>query len=284
VRLSGTTDIGLTYPILQREVRRRAVRSILTEGPGGPLVFLWALGTSLFLVPLGLPLLIVPLSIAAVAIGWRMFAEYARDQTVRARLARSVIQSWCPPPRGSDPAVNSRLDNGQHLFIEITLKIMDGSSADRDPSRERLIAQAAEMLCLLYESARQAQEFDRVLQIVGEAQASPITGDEGSHLRHLPGLLSTNVAALRQEVERASDLTAELVEHMQTLLLQLTQLGVPAMDLVRGAESAREARESIEWMQVEVSTRQAVADEVIADLGGPSETAWMPSIPIEKGL
>src|SRR5688500_8217510 len=100
---------------------------MLMEGPGGPLVFLWALGTSVFLIPLGLPLLIVPLSVAAVAIGLRMFAEYARDQTVRARLARSVIQSRCPPPRVSDPAVNLRLDKGQHLFIEITLKVMEGS-------------------------------------------------------------------------------------------------------------------------------------------------------------
>jgi hypothetical protein len=256
---------------------------MLTEGPGGPLVFLWALGTSVFLVPLGLPLLIVPLSVAAVAIGWRMFAEYARDQTVCARLARSVIQTRCPRPSVSDPAVHLRLDKGQHLFIEITLKVMERSSADRDPIQERLIAQAGEMLGMLYESARQAQEFDRVLEIVGAAQAPPVTGAERCHIHQLPGLLGTNAAALRQEAEDASALTAEVVEQMQTLLLQLTQLGVQAIELVRAAEFAREARESIDRFQAEVSTRQAVADQVIADLAGPGETAWMRSIPIEKG-
>jgi len=277
-RPSGTTDLGLTYPILQREIQKRAVRSMLSEGPGGPLVFLWALGTAAFLVPLGLPLLIVPLSVAAVVIGWRMLAEYPRDQTVRARLVRAVIQEQCPIPSVKDPAVHWRLNQGQHLFIEITLKVMEGSRADGDPSRERLIAQAGEMLAMQYESARQAQEFARVLDIVQEG-----TGGPGWSLRSLPGLLGANTFALREEAERASALTDEVVEQMQTLLLQLTQLGVRAIDLVRAAEFAREAYEAIERMQAEVSTRQAVADQVIAELAGPAEPTWIGPTSIEKG-
>jgi len=256
---------------------------MLSEGPGGPLVFLWALGTAAFLVPLGLPLLILPLSVTAVAIGWGMLVEYARDHAVRARLVRSVIQERCRPPDVPDPALHWRLNKGQHLFIEITLKVMEGSGADRDPSRDRLIAQAGEMLAMLYESARQAKEFDRVLEIVGESQAVLVTGAQRSLVRQLPGLLGTNAAALRQEAEHASDLTVEVVEQLQTLLLQLTQLGVQAIDLVRGAEFSREAREALERMQAEVSTRQAVADQVIADLAGPDETTWIRSTPIEKG-
>jgi hypothetical protein len=282
VRPTGTTDVGLTFPILQREVQKRAVRSMLSEGPCGPLVFLWALGTAAFVL-LGLPLLILPLSAAAVAIGWRMLTEYARDQRVRARLVRSVIRARCPPPNIPDPALQWRLDKGQHLFIEITIKVMEGPRTNRDLSRERLVAQAAEMLATLYESARQVQEFDRVLEIVGEAPAEPVKSAERSIARELPGLLGTNAAALRREAEHASDLTGEAVEQLQTLLLQLTQLGVQAIDLVRTAEFGREAREALERMQAEVSTRQAVADRVIADLAEPAETTWMGTTRIEKG-
>ena len=53
---------------------------------------------------------------------------------------------------------------------------------------------------------------------------------------------------------------------MQTLLLQLTQLEVRAIDLVRASERTHETNEALQRVQAEVTTRQQVADEVIAEL------------------
>jgi hypothetical protein len=283
-RPAGRTDIGLTYPILFREVEKRAIRCFLTDGPGGPLVFSWAVGAAVFLGVLAFPVLILPLSVSAAVIGWRMLTEYTRDPAVRARLVRSVIQERCPPPNVTDAAFHSCLRNGQNLFIEVTLKVMGGRTADRDATREDLVAQACEMLGTLYESGRQAQEFQRVLEIVGQTQVAPDVGAELAFVHHSSGLLRANAATLREGVARASNLATEIVDQLQTLLLQVTQLGVQAIDLVRGAAFAREARQAIEQIQMEVSTRQAVAQQVIADLAGPSETTRLQPTAIEKGL
>ena len=73
--IRGTPDVGLTYPILQREMKKRAVRSMFVEGRGGPLVFLWAIGAAAFVALLGQPVLILPLTAGAVVIGWLMTAD-----------------------------------------------------------------------------------------------------------------------------------------------------------------------------------------------------------------
>ena len=269
--MRGTTDVGLTYPMLQRDIRKRAARSMISQGPGGPLVFLWALGAAVFLVPIDLPVLIVPLTATAAAIAWRMFEEYARDREVQGRLARQVVDAHCPRPTLSNPSLQSRLAEGRGLFIEITLKVIEGDAGATDSSRDRLMRQAGEMLAMLHESARQAQELDRVLAIVGGVGVgTPRTESAPS----ASSLLGANAAALRGQAERVSRLTTLVLEQMQTLLLQLTQLGTRAADLVWEAELAREARAALDEVQAELIARQAVAEQLIAERTGTNEIAW----------
>jgi hypothetical protein len=106
---------------------------------------------------------------------------------------------------------------------------------------------------------------------VGQARPGPAT------------LLAANTAALAREAEQAAACIAASIEQMQTLLLQITQLGVEAADLVRTAEFTRQARESLEHLQAEVSARHAVADQVIADLASPLHITWISADPLAKG-
>src|SRR2546428_12116223 len=92
------------YPLLQREVKRRAVRLMLSEGPGGPLAFLWALSAAIFLAALRLPLLIVPLSAAALACGWLMLRDFARDRAIVGRLVPAIVRDLWPAPDVSGEA------------------------------------------------------------------------------------------------------------------------------------------------------------------------------------
>jgi hypothetical protein len=188
---------------------------------------------------------------------------------VRERIARTVIAARCPPPRIGEPTLQSRLQTGHALFIEISLEVLEGEDDGRDAGRDRLMRQASEMLAMLYESARQAYELKRVLIVVGESTADIEPRRLAAPDDHA-GLLGTNTTALRQQAERASDLTADVVGQMQTLLLQLTQLGTRAIDLVRAAEFTREARDALDLMQAEVAMRHAVAEELIAELSEPS--------------
>ncbi len=270
-RLSSASDHSVTYPSLQRELKRRAGGSMITGGPGGLLVFMWTVGAAVVLVVLSLPLLMLPLTAAAIGIGVLMFRDYVQDPAVIARLVPAVVRDLCPAPIVSDLTIEAQLEQARQLFAEIALKVIETTRGDRDPGRSFLIGQAGDMLALQHDLAGQVSEFDRVLGIVGQTSAEPAT------------LLATNTAALRREAEQSAAFIAEIVEQMQTLLLQITQLGVRAVDQVRAAEFTRHARESLDQTQAEVSTRQAVADRVIADLANPTQMTWVSAEPIEKG-
>lgn len=272
----------LAYAILQREMKRQAVRSMLTEGPGGPLAFLWALGVGALLIPVALPLLILPLTAAALGIGWLMLLDYRRDLAVVARLIPAVVRHLCPPPQVADSALRWRLKRGQQLFIEIALKVVQAS--ERDAHREHLFNQTAELIVVLHESARQAEEFVRVLQLVADGPTGLMSGPIGSRAPELSRLLTENATALGREADRASSLTEQVVGQLQTLLLQLTQLGVRTAEVVHTAEFVREGHEALAYIQAEVSTRQEVAERMIADLARAAEMTWISPTPEEKGV
>ena len=270
-RRSSLPEHAAIYASLQHALKRRAIGYLLTGGPGGLLVSMWALGAAGFVVLLDMPWLILPLTVAAIAIGVLMLRTCIHDLAVIARFVPAVVRDLYPAPAVSDRAIRGQLEHGQRLFAEIALKVIEITRGERDPGRAFLIGQAGEMVILQHDVARQAAEFARILDIVGQTRAGPAT------------LLAANTAALGREAEQAAARIAESIQQMQTLLLQITQLGVQAADLVRTAESTRQARESLEHMQAEVSTRHAVADRVIADLASPMPTTRTSADHLAKG-
>ena len=206
--------VARAYPLLQRELKRRAVRLMLSEGPGGPLAFLWALSAAIFLAALRLPLLIVPLSAAALACGWLMLRDFARDRAVVQRLVPPIVRDLWPAPNIPDAAVEERLAEGQQLFAEIAIRALAGGYSEA--SAELIVSQAADLVAMQHELARQARELGRVLELAGHS---------GHGASQLGGLLAANASLVRAEAEKAAALTAEIVDQLQALLLQLSRAG-----------------------------------------------------------
>jgi hypothetical protein len=75
----------------------------------------------------------------------------------------------------------------------------------------------------------------------------------------------------------------EIIGQLEILLLQITQLGAGMLDVVQAGEFARQARESLEHIQVEVTTRQAAADRLFADLATHAPNTRLSADPLEKG-
>lgn len=257
-----------SYLVLEREVNRRITRHTFYEGQGAPLLFLWAVGLAVFLVPLDAPLLVIPWSGLAVGIGWLMVRDAQRNQALRARLTGALLEQRFPASVFADPMLRARVGRGQALFVEISIKVAEAAGHADRPSRNHVLAHACEMVAMQYQTARQTHEFARVLEIAGEG------GQGRGKSPTTVSLLDANAAAISREIERVADLSDEIGRQLQTLLLQLAQLDVRAIDMVRAAEFARQARESLEQMQAEVSIQREVAERVIADLA---------PLPLEEG-
>jgi hypothetical protein len=262
---------SLSYGSLQRELNRQAFGSMIMDGPGGSLIFAWAIGVATFIVLLGMPLLIVPLTGAAAVISVRTFRAYMQDPVVMARILPGVVRELCSAPGVSDRTIEAVLEHGHRLFAEIVVKVIWTTRGESNPSRALLVGQALEMVLLQRDLASQAAELARVLQFVGQTGAGPAS------------LIVTNTVAMRRQADQAAAVMDEIIEQLEILLLQITQLGVGKLDLVQAGEFARQARESLEQMQVEVSTRQAVADRLFADLATPAPNTRISADPIEKG-
>jgi len=265
------SNTALSYAALQRVLKRRSFASMIIEGPGGSLIFVWALAAATFIVLLGTPLLIVPLTVAAAVIGVRTFREYVQDPVVLARVLPGVVRDLYAAPGVSDRSLMALLEHGQQLFVEIVLKIGRSTRGETHPGRALLIRQALEMVLFQRDLARQATESARVLELVTQTPAG-----SGS-------LIATNTAAMRRQAEHSVAIMDEIVEQLEVFLLQITQLGGSNLDAVHAGEFARQARESLEQMQVEVTTRQAMADRLFADLAPPAPNTRISDDRIEKG-
>src|SRR5438270_3459137 len=110
---TSMSNTALSYAALQRVLKRRSFASMIIEGPGGSLIFVWALAAATFIVLLGTPLLIVPLTVAAAVIGVRTFREYVQDPVVLARVLPGVVRDLYAAPGVSDRSLMALLEHGQ---------------------------------------------------------------------------------------------------------------------------------------------------------------------------
>src|SRR4029450_8049591 len=100
---------------------------------------------------------------------------------------------------------------------------------------------------------------------------SPERGTKASQRRDLerPGhpLRETNLARVQAEKRHQDASGAEILEQLETLLLQLMQLELQPWEVVETAELVRESADNLERLQQEVRARESVARRVIADFG-----------------
>jgi hypothetical protein len=258
--------------VLQREITRGILRHTLLRGPAAPLVFLWVLGLAAFTAVWPEPALAVMWSALAASSG----ALILRDQLQRPAPQRLALRSFFarrfPTQAIADAATREAVERGVALFVEIAAKALEihrSHGADRD--LDRAAADAAGLVALQLESARHADEFDRVLRVIDEtatvqvavAATPPVParvgrpdGPDGPDEPNTRGLVA-------REAKDARELVDQIDLQLRELLLHLAQLDRRASALVQTAHVTQRAGETLERLRLVVTTRREAGEEAI---------------------
>lgn len=257
----------LTYEILQHEVKVQVIPYTLLRGQGGPLLLLWSVGIAVFLLS-NLWVYALPLTGAMLAFGFGAMRGYLKDRQVQEILFRSIIEKRYPRQKLTDAGLQSSVQRGIDIFVEIALKITEIEKVPgKNLSLRRVLTDADGMLSLQYESAKQAEEFDRGLRLIGsgygvgtDLKPTRPEATEAGRLRE------QNITVIRKEAGQARSLARDIVQQLETLMLQIFQLEQRASDIVRTEEFARETEETLGKIQAEVNARREAAQSVIETL------------------
>jgi hypothetical protein len=264
---SSSIMTDLTYESLQREAARWLLRDAFVRGPGGPLVFVWAVGTALSLGAWSIPHLAALWTLASFGLAGLTVRDYRRSPSAREASTRFLLEARYPRERPADPRHQAAVHRGSELFLELLRKLADIQQAHE--LEEDLVQSVTDMdrlLALQFESARQVEEIERVLRLIKSDQESAPEGGAGP-ARNRPGdangIHRRNVEAITRERQEADDLVEVIGQREETLLLQVVQMERRAIDLVTSAETRTGSAEALERLQQIVDARRAAAAQLI---------------------
>lgn len=250
----------LSYDRLQKAAGRELLRYTFLRGQGGALVFLWSLGIAVFITVLSAPLYAVPWTLANAGFIAFIARGYARSRAVREELIRSIMERRYPGSQLTDKGLQTGLQNAVSLYAEIALKIAEierGRGADAD--LRQILADSDGMLSLQFASSKQAEEFERALEMIGAqgTQGPRSTPSEASRLQQ------ENLAAITKEANAARDLAGEIGGQIQVMMLQVFQMAHRPDDVVHTQELAQQSRERLERTQDQVNNNREAAQSVL---------------------
>jgi hypothetical protein len=257
------TDKSSMYARLQRGGGEQLLRYTLMRGQGGPLALLWSIGLGLFVLVFGLPLHAVLWTLACAGLGLLAVRGYGKSPAVRRVVLRALACRRFPSEELADADLRASLGRAIDFRVEIELKteeieVLRGP----DPDLRGVTVDADGMLSLLFESLRQAEEFQRALRLIERTGDEAVEGAAGAPR---PGsrLHEENLAAIRREAAEARSTALEISQQIETSMLQVFQMERRAADIVHTAEIARETQAALEGMQRQVKARRQAAAEVL---------------------
>ena len=260
----------LTYESLQRELRGRVVGYTFSRGQGGPLVFLWAVGTGLFLSVWSIPQMAGIWTLAAGLFGGLIVRDHLSNPKVLAQVSRSFLQARFPAERLSDAGHRDAIGKGIDVFQEVLAKLGDIlKKRGLDEDLTQTVSDMDRLLALEYESAQQVEEMERILRFIGADEAGsvrtrrPRASGTQDVAQDAAELHRQNVAAIQREATEADELVDVIGQRMETLMLQVFQMERQAIDLVTTAEARQGSAEAIERLQQLVDARRAAARQLI---------------------
>jgi len=215
----------LTYSTLQRDVTKQLYRHFLFHGLGGPLVFLWSVGTGLFLFLLNLPeyALVWTGAVSVLTLGMVIF--HLGDQKVRALALQSVVAKWFLTHAIPDLSLGREVQTGIETFTQIALQIAEMEKRHgRDHYLRRVLTQSFGLLALQHQQA---------------GKVAALEAGENPELH-------------QEEADQAYSLAHETLAQLETVdtVLQALQHTRPPHEVAAGiTELAREAEETLRRMQ-----------------------------------
>jgi hypothetical protein len=243
----------LTYTTLRKELARQVFQYTFS----GPLLLVWSLGLLTFIAFFERPLFALVWSGAMVALGLLMAADYLRTPKVLEGLIRPIVQkkflAWdltgrCLPAGAQDEVA---------VFTEITVKIFQ-IERERGAGAQlrRLIPLTHRMVSLLRDSAREAEELERGLNL---AKGSTPEGEPFQTGKPLggPSKRKERMEHIRHCAEQARFSANDIVEHLEALMLRVFQIAQLPGDPVRNSELVREAQETVMRLTRQAESRRA---------------------------
>ena len=178
------------------------------------------------------------------------------------------------------PGRRAAIEASVGILVEIALRIHEVERGGRTADRARTaFADAAGLVDLQLESARQAESLERVLAIVARndqlASARHPLGAEGgadpAAVSNDRQLRQQNIDAVRAEAVAADELIETIGQRLETILLQMSQIDRETIDLVRADEAVRESGEAVQRLQDVVESRRRAASRLISVLSPEDE-------------
>jgi hypothetical protein len=192
-----------------------------------------------------------------------MINDALRDPRAAGAMIRPYLRHHYPIQGLGDPGHQRAMSKGIDMFGEIIVKV-EGMRKRQDDDGDLLesVSVASALLSLQYESAKQAEEFQRILGLIEGQQTTP----EGSETRArgVAGLdpsdsallRDVNVSAIQREATEAEGVITGVVQRLETLMLQVLQMERRTIDIVASAETRRESAEALGRLQRWVEARR----------------------------
>lgn len=269
---------GLTYEGLQREMRGRVLRYTFSGGHGGPLLFLWVLGAGALVTLLDAPLFAAAWTGASALFAGLIARDDQGNPQVRERLYRSFLTSRFPVDQLWDTRHQFAIRKGVEVFAEVLAKLADIERArGLDDDVFQAVPDMDRLLALQLESARQAEEFERVLRLI-EPDETPSSGNrrtpqQAGGMDDTAALRQRNIQATRNEGAEAHALVGIIGQRLETVMLQVFQMEKRTIDVVTAAETRQGTADAIERLQQSVDARRAAADQLIDFLAPASRVS-----------
>ena len=182
-----------------------------------------------------------------VTIGFLMAADYLRTSKAHGRLIHSIVRKRCRADELTDQSLKAAVENQLNVFSEIALKIYQiDRKRGPDAHLRRLIPLTHSMVSLLRDSAREAEELERGLNL---AKGLKLEGEVLQAGKTEAGGVSTrrqeSMEDIRREVDQARITVNDIIQQLETLMLKVFQVEQLAGDAVRNSELVREAEETM---------------------------------------
>ena len=219
------------YVTLRQEWKGQLLRYFFVQGHGGPLLFLWTIGSSLFLFIFGLPIYALAWTGVVVTLGFWTICIYRGNLKVREQLLQSSIAERFPWHTLSDRSLQMTVQKSANVFVEVALKVYAlGRAGDARAELERVLAAASGLLSLQYELARKAEDLVHGLTFI--VPEGPVGTDL---MTEAPTVCHETVDAVQKEADQARALASEIGQQLETLMLRVFQLQVLTVDRQRAA-------------------------------------------------
>jgi hypothetical protein len=264
------------YPDLLERLRSEGLRRAFTHGRAGQLTFLLVLGVGILAIPLAAPLLAAGYAAACLALMVPTVRQGMADTGVQREVLGAAIGERFGASAIATPARRAAIEASVGILVEIALRIHEVEQGGRVADRARTaFADAAGLVDLQLESARQAESLERVLALVGRndqlAGASSDRNGAGGAADADQRLRQQNIDAVRAEAVAADELIATIGHRLETILLQMSQIDRETIDLVRADEAVRESGEAVQRLQDVVESRRRAASRLISVLSTEDE-------------